>query len=53
MTYDIKMLQGIATLTREWTYRRDDFFQFACNSDDPRWRHPDFRNYMYLVLVMR
>ncbi len=47
MTYDIKILQGIATLTQEWKYRREEFFQYACNSDDNRWQLPDFRNHMY------
>ena len=47
MTYDIKMLLGIAILTQEWKYRREEFFQFACNSDDNRWRRPDFRDHMY------
>ena len=51
MTYDIKMLQGIATLTQEWEYRREEFFQFACNSNDSRWQRPDFRDHMYYEYI--
>ena len=51
MTYDIKMLQGIATLTQEWEYRREAFFQFACDSDDDRWQRSDFRNHMYYEYI--
>lgn len=47
MTYDIKILQGIADLTLNWQYRREDFFKFACGSDDTRWQEPSFRNHMY------
>lgn len=47
MIYDIKILQGIADLTQNWQYRREDFFKFACESDDPRWQDPSFRNHMY------
>ena len=51
MTYDIKILQGIADLTQNWQYRREDFFEFACAGDDPRWQDPSFRNHMYLEYI--
>lgn len=47
MYYDVKILQGLADLTLNWKYRREDFFKFACTSDDPRWQEPRFQNHMY------
>ncbi len=47
MIYDIKTLTGIADLTQNWEHRREQFFQFACSSDDERWQDPVFRNHMY------
>lgn len=47
MYYDVKILQGIADLTQNWQYRREDFFEFACADEDPRWQDPSFRNHMY------
>ena len=47
MTYDIKILQGIADLTQNWELRREQFFKFACASEDERWQDANFRNHMY------
>ncbi len=47
MSYDIKILQGIADLTQDWRFRREDFFRFACNCGDERWRRTDFQAHMY------
>ena len=51
MTYDIKILQGIADLTQNWKSRREDFYRFACQYGDERWLRPDFRNHMYLEYI--
>jgi hypothetical protein len=51
MVYDIKILQGLADLTLNWKHRREDFFKFACASDDPRWQEPHFRDHMYLEYI--
>ncbi len=44
---DIKILSGIADLTNNWAHRREQFFRFACDSDDKRWQDPAFRYHMY------
>ena len=49
--YDIKILQGIADLTRNWTYRREDFYRFACQNGDERWQRPDFQHHMYVEYI--
>ena len=51
MTYDIKILQGIADLTQNWKNRREDFYRFACQNGDERWQRPDFQHHMYLEYV--
>ena len=49
--YDIKILTGIADLTQNWERRREQFFQFACASDDKRWRDSSFRDHMYFKYI--
>lgn len=51
MKYDIKTLTGIADLTQNWDCRREQFYQFACGSDDERWQDPSFRNHMYFEYI--
>ena len=42
MTYNIKILQGIANLTQNWKSRREDFYRFACANGDERWQRSDY-----------
>lgn len=48
MLYDVKILQGIAELTRDWSLRKEDLFRFACERGGERWQGESFRNHMYM-----
>lgn len=51
MEYDIKTLQGLTDLTKNWQYHRERFFKFACESGDERWQREDFRQHMYFEYI--
>lgn len=47
MVFDIKILQGIAELTRDWNYRKDALFGYMCERGGERWRDVRFQHHMY------
>lgn len=51
MTTDIKLLYGIADLTKNWNERKEQFFKFACNSKDTRWKQDEFVNHMKMNYI--
>jgi hypothetical protein len=46
MTYDIKILAGVATITKNWEFHREKFFAFACHHGGKRWEDEPFQEYM-------
>lgn len=44
---DAKTIYGIARLTQNWPDYREEFYHYACNSEDIRWQEQEFRDYMY------
>lgn len=51
MEYDVKILQGLAVLTDEWSRYKDVLFDFACMKGGERWARPDFRHHMYVEYI--
>lgn len=51
MIYDVKILQGIAELTRDWNFRKDALYQFMCERGGERWRDVRFQHRMYAEYI--
>ena len=47
MIYDVKLLQGIAEMTRNWELYRVRFYEFACSEGGERWLDRSFREHMF------
>ena len=47
MVYDIKILQGIAELTRDWEFRKDALFGFMCERGGECWADSRYQHRMY------
>ena len=47
MTYNVRILTGIAELTASWEQKREQLYRFACEqSGDSRWKDDSFRAHM-------
>ena len=44
---DKRTIYAVAEMTQNWPDYRENFFRYACNSDDRRWQEQGFRDYMY------
>lgn len=51
MEYDVKILQGIAELTRDWEYRKDALFVYMCERGGERWNDSHFKLHMYVEYI--
>lgn len=51
MEYDVKILQGIAELTRDWEYRKDALFVYMCERGGERWNDSHFKHHMYAEYI--